>query len=88
MRVIGTDGKTYPDRWLSPDDRAFLAGAVHHLHHDERLSVRQILTRIEADHGVRRSVGWAAGILKAWRCDHCSGDPNATPEHLAAERSA
>lgn len=73
MRVLGTDGKTYPDRWLSADDRAFLTGRVHHLRHAEDLSVRQIIARIQTDHSVRRSVGWVAGVLKDWRCDHCSG---------------
>lgn len=86
MRVTGTDGKTYPDQWLSAGDRAFLAGAVHYLHHTERLSVRQILARLESDHDVRRSVGWAAGVLKTWRCDHCSGEGKAAPEQCVQVR--
>lgn len=79
-RILGTDGKQYPDRWLSADDRAFLAGAVHHLHHSG-VSVRRLLVRIEAEHGIQRSVGWAAGVLKSWRCADCSGGQNRSPEH-------
>lgn len=73
MRITGTDGKSYPDRWLDEESRSFLNGRVHHLKHAEGLSVRQILARLAEDHEVRRSVGWVAGVLKEWRCEHCSG---------------
>lgn len=82
--ITGTDGKRYPATWLSVDDRAHLAGLVHRLHCVERQSVRQLLDRIEEAHEIRRSVGWAAGILKAQRCDHCSGVPTRSPEQSGA----
>lgn len=80
-RITGQDGKRYPASWLGSEDRSFLAGRVHELHCVERLSVRKLLDRIEADHGIRRSVGWAAGILKTWRCGKCSGVRDGIPEH-------
>lgn len=78
--IKGVDGKRYPGLWLSPDDRLALTQIVHRLHCVERLSVRRLLDRIEEDHGIRRSVGWAAGILKTLQCDHCSGAPSCSPE--------
>ncbi len=78
--IIGTDGKRYPDLWLSPDDRLSLAAAVHQLHCAEGLSVRKVLARIEDAHGIRRSVGWAAGVIKTQRCERCSGVRTGTPE--------
>jgi hypothetical protein len=78
--IRGTDGKQYPSSWLPAADRAYLVDLVHRMHCAERLSVRKLLDRIEELHGIRRSVGWAAGVLKTQRCDRCSGDPSGTPE--------
>jgi hypothetical protein len=82
-RITGTDGKTYPARWQTPQDREWLKGRVHYLHHNQQLSVRQIRAVLAEDHNVRRSVGWVSGVLNTWRCDHntCSGDRNLSPEH-------
>ncbi|MBI0294471.1 hypothetical protein JBE04_08245 [Streptomyces sp. PRKS01-29] len=81
--VLGLDGKTYPPR-LSVDDRRFLFGRVHYLSHDERLSVRQIIDRLIADHGVQRSVGWVSSTLRK-PCTACvQARRNETPEHPAA----
>ncbi|MFH8369159.1 hypothetical protein [Streptomyces sp. NPDC018031] len=79
--VLGMDGKTYPPR-LSDDDRRFLAGRVHCLRHDEGLSVRQIIDRLIADHGVQRSVGWVSSTLGK-PCVACvQVAMNVPPEHL------
>lgn len=81
--ITGLDGKRYPAAWLSADDRSYLAGAVHELHcGSQRLSVRRLLARIHETHGIRRSLGWAAGILKTQRCDHCSGESSGVPEQV------
>ena len=78
--VTGVDGKTYPSTPLPAEDRDFLVAAAHSLHCSERLSVRRTLARIQERHDVRRSVGWAAGVLKTHRCDHCSGVSVESPE--------
>jgi hypothetical protein len=72
-RVLGIDGKTYPAWSMHLDDLDFLRGRVHFLAHHEHLSIRQIVTRIEEDHGVHRSVGTVHSWLTDWRCEHCSG---------------
>ncbi len=79
-RIVGRDGKKYPAAWMPAGDRRYLAGYVHHLAHVERRSVRQIVAAVRDEYDIRRSVGWVAGILKDWRCDHCSGVPNCAPE--------
>jgi hypothetical protein len=83
--VKGLDGKTYPARWLDAEDRAALIGIVHQLHCAEHLSIRQLLARIQERHEIRRSVGWAAGVLANYRCGSCSGDRNGTPEQPAEQ---
>jgi len=77
-RVLGLDGKSYPSRPLPAADQEQLVGHVHYLAHAERLSIRQIQASLEREHGVRRSVGWISGVLRDWRCDHCSGGSNVT----------
>lgn len=83
-RMTGLDGKSYPAAPLPAKDRAFLIDAVHHFHCAERLSVRNTLACIQDEHGIRRSVGWAAGVLKTYECAHCSGERNGTPEQVRA----
>lgn len=79
-RVRGLDGKTYPPSALCLADRSYLVGRAHYLAHDEGLSVRQIVARLELDHGVRRSVGSVSTWLRTWTCDLCSGGAKHTPE--------
>lgn len=79
--VRGLDGKTYPTQPLHPDDLDHLVGRVHYLSHDEHLSVRQIVARLDIDHGVRRSVGTVHSWLRTSICDACvQVAPTDTPE--------
>jgi hypothetical protein len=75
-RVLGVDGKSYPE-YVPAEQRARIAGRVHYLSHAEGLSVRQIVARLEADHGIRRSVGWVSTTLRTKQCIKCSGVSNA-----------
>jgi hypothetical protein len=84
--VMGTDGKTYPAAWLSAVDCSALVEIVHRLHCRERLSVRQLLACIQAKQGIRRSIGWAAGVLKNYKRPNCSGVSRETPEQLGPQR--
>ncbi|MBD3931965.1 hypothetical protein IF129_10395 [Streptomyces chumphonensis] len=78
-RVLGLDGKSYPAQ-NSPQIRARLFSRVHYLRHTECLSLRQILDRVESEHGVRRSVGWVSGVLRT-PCTWCvQVAQNRTPE--------
>lgn len=74
-RVLGLDGKSYPSNPLPSDDLDFVRGRVHYLHHDEGLSVRQIVARLEDDNNVKRSVGSVSAYLTRWLCAECSGVP-------------
>lgn len=83
--VLGTDGKVYPDRPLSHDQRAAIVGRVHYLSHDEHLSVRQIITRL-GEEGFYASVGTVHAWLR-WRCDGCvQVGGNVTPEQSGGGR--
>lgn len=81
--IRGMDGKTYPERRLDPETRRFLAAHVHSLSHGG-MSVRQVVSALAEETGERRSVGWVAGILRDWRCEHCSGARFETPEQHGA----
>jgi hypothetical protein len=89
-RVTGSDGKTYPIRPLGGDELEFLIGRAHYLSHDEHLSIRQIVRRLESDDGpaARRSVG----TISAWLAQPCvrcfQVSQNHPPEHLPAEATA
>ncbi|URM90390.1 hypothetical protein LUW75_10740 [Streptomyces sp. MRC013] len=80
------DGKSYPDRRLTPSDRTRLVSAVHRLKHLEGLSVREIVARLAEDYGIRRSVGWTSEALRKWTCPACPGGVQESgtgePEHF------
>lgn len=84
-RVLGLDGKTYPPGRLSGEDQHLVVGHVHALRHLDRLSVRQIRSRLEDDLCIRRSVGWISTVLTTWTCDRCQPAVqvvgNGAPEH-------
>jgi len=84
-RCWGADGKTYPARALTPEDRLRLIGRVHYLSHAENLSVRKIVARLDAE-GVTRSVGSVSEYLTRYQCSRCSGVQNEPPEHSEEER--
>jgi hypothetical protein len=73
--ITGLDGKTYPGSPLTADERNYLIGRTHYLHHHDGLSIRKIAAVIEAEAGLRRSVGTISTYLK-YECTLCSGAPN------------
>jgi hypothetical protein len=91
-RVLGLDGKSYPGSTLSPDDQRFLIGHVHAMKHLDGLSVRQIVSRLDGDLCIRRSVGWVSTVLSTWTCEHCTPGvqvaQNDAPEHPADRQEA
>jgi hypothetical protein len=78
--IRGTDGKVYPYRRLTDEQRASWVGKVHYLHHAERLSIRDILNTLQGE-GFYCSVGTVHAWLKSWRCTECSGGAKDSPEH-------
>lgn len=85
-RPTGKDGKSYPGRNLKGKALDHFRGLVHGLHCRDGLSVRKTLAVLAQEFGVRRSPGWAAGILRDFTCPDCSGNPIGNPEQQ--ERAA
>jgi IS30 family transposase len=75
--ITGLDGKTYVS--MSPELKQWIVGRVHHLAHDEHLSIRQIVKTLDERHNVRVSVGAAHGYLRSWRCLGCSPESFDSP---------
>lgn len=86
--VRGLDGKVYPVRWLCEADQRSLVSLVHHLRHAENWSLRKIQAVLADEYGVRRSVGWVAGVFAGWRCEHCSAAPDESPEQFVGRCSS
>jgi hypothetical protein len=71
VRVRGRDGRLYPARMASDAERFRVVRLVHTLRCMDQLSVRAVQEHLEAEHGIRRSVGAIAADLKRWRCEYC-----------------
>ena len=83
--IHGIDGKRYP-RPLGVQERLGLIAVVHVMHHEYRLSIRQIIGALETQHGIRRSLGTVSAYLSDFLCADCSGGQVEPPEQLAAAR--
>jgi hypothetical protein len=79
--VLGADGKVYPYRPLTDEQRTAMVGRVHYMRHADHLSVRGIIARL-AGEGFRASVGTVHTWL-GWQCDRCSGEVSRAPEQPA-----
>ena len=67
----GVDGKSYPDRPLTPVERARAHRLAHELVHTARLSVRAAQKVMLEKYGLRRAVGTIQRDLTLWECPHC-----------------
>jgi len=75
----GRDGKDYPARPLTRQERARAIRLAHQLVHDHHLSVR-VAQQVMADrYGIRRAVGSIAHDLEAFECQACAEPEHVTP---------
>jgi hypothetical protein len=68
------DGKLYPARQLTREQRNRARWLAHNLVHRDGLSIRQA-QRAMIEQGVRRSVGSIVRDLRLWECLVCAGQP-------------
>jgi hypothetical protein len=71
VRVRGRDGKLYPAAAATDAERDRAVYLVHRLRCGERLSIREVRRRLEADHGIRRSAGAVMRDVQLYRCPVC-----------------
>ena len=74
VRIRGRDGRLYPARLLTPDERRRARMLAHHFVHRDRLSIRLAQQVMAEQHGLRRSVGVIARDLAGWVCHLCDDD--------------
>ena len=74
VRIRGRDGRLYPARPLTPEERSRAVRLAHLLVHRDRLSIRLAQQVMAEQHGLRRSVGAIARDLAGWVCDLCDDD--------------
>jgi hypothetical protein len=74
VRVRGRDGRLYPARPLTREERNQARWLAHHLVHGEHLSIR-VAQQVMADrYGIRRAVGTIHDDLVGYGCPHCNAD--------------
>jgi hypothetical protein len=74
VRIRGRDGRLYPARALTPDERRRARVLAHNLVHRDLMSVRAAQQVMAETYGVRRSVGTIAADLANFECAHCAED--------------
>src|SRR5579859_5865226 len=67
-RVRGLDGKSYPGRALTRQERGQAIRLAHQLVHERHLSIRAARRVMAQAHGVWRSVGSIAADLDGYEC--------------------
>lgn len=79
VRVRGQDGKLYPARPLSREERIRARRLAHDLHCRDRLSVRAVRLALAERHGIWRSRGAIAADLSNFECSRCADWPPGQP---------
>jgi hypothetical protein len=69
----GADGRLYPARPLTHEERNRARWLAHNLVHRDGLSVRQAQRAMAERYGVRRAVGTIARDLELFTCRVCRG---------------
>lgn len=69
-RVKGKDGKSYPSKQRTPEQRFNVLWWVHYYRHVRHLSMPGIVAALQEHQGVRVSLGTVHRYLKA-KCDLC-----------------
>ena len=67
----GADGRLYPARPLTREQRNRARWLAHNLVHRDGLSVRQAQRDMAESYGIRRSVGTIARDLELFTCPRC-----------------
>jgi hypothetical protein len=68
----GRDGRFYPARALTTQERGRARVLAHRLVHDRRLSIRVAQMVLAESYGLRRSVGSIAADLADYECATCA----------------
>ena len=69
---VGLDGKSYPGRVLTRQERGQAIRLAHQLVHDRHLSIRAARRVMAQSHGIWRSVGSIAADLQNFECPACA----------------
>ena len=78
--ITGLDGKIYPRRPATADERVQVVALVHERVH-AGASYRSVVAELEA-FGARRSLGTVASYFTGWRCPDCVQVTDSdAPEH-------
>jgi len=67
---VGRDGRLYPARPLTREQRNKARWMAHHFCHRDGMSIRQA-QRVMAGRGLRRSVGQICADLNNFECPQC-----------------
>jgi len=72
VRVRGIDGRLYPAKPLTREQRSRARVLAHNLVHRDHLSIRAARHVMAESYGVRRSVGAIAADLRDYECPACT----------------
>ncbi len=75
----GADGRLYPARPLTHEQRNRARWLAHNLVHRDRLSVRQAQKVMAERYGLRRAAGTIARDLAGFECPRCAPPPGFGP---------